>query len=79
VVGVGELSEVTLKSMWLAYFEFRQISPCESKTKKFPGQMSLPWDKQRVTESTEVREVSEKFIRANCYQPPVSGIRWAEC
>jgi putative transposase len=27
--------------------------------------MSLPWDKQRVTECTEVHEVAEKFIRAN--------------
>ena len=45
--------------------------------KSSPGQMSLPWDKQRVTESTEVHEVAEKFIHANCYQPPVPGIGFA--
>jgi len=42
--------------------------------KKSPGQMSLPWDKQRVTEHTEVHEVAEKFIEANCYNPAVPGI-----
>jgi hypothetical protein len=35
--------------------------------KSSPGQVSLPWDKQRVMESTEVHEVAEKFIQANCY------------
>ena len=35
-----------------------------SKGKKSPGQMSLPWDKQKVTESTDVQEVAEKFIIA---------------
>jgi|GEM_PF-3427102 len=33
--------------------------------------MSLPWDKQRMTENTEVHEVAEKFIQANCYNPAV--------
>jgi putative transposase len=42
--------------------------------KKSPGQMSLPWDRQRVTEDTEVQEVAEKFIQANCYNPAVPGI-----
>ncbi|WP_268768295.1 hypothetical protein [Mastigocoleus testarum] len=36
--------------------------------------MSLPWDKQKVTESTEVHEVAERFIQANCYKPTVPGI-----
>ncbi len=31
--------------------------------------MSLPWDKQAVTESTEVHEVAEKFIGANEFKP----------
>jgi putative transposase len=51
----------------------------KNKAKKSTGQMSLPWDKQRVTECTEVREVAEKFIRANCYLPPVPGIGFVEC
>lgn len=41
--------------------------------------MSLPWDKQKVTESTEVREVAEKFIRANGFNPSVPGIEFVEC
>ncbi|WP_334735844.1 hypothetical protein [Nostoc sp.] len=41
--------------------------------------MSLPWDKQRVTEDTEVQEVAEKFILANCYDPAVPGIRIMSC
>ncbi|MGI2907362.1 hypothetical protein [Tolypothrix sp. VBCCA 56010] len=49
------------------------------KSKKSPGQMSLPWDKQKVTESTEVQEVAEKFIRANGFNPAVPGIEFVEC
>ncbi len=41
----------------------------KGKGKKSPGQMSLPWDKQPVTESTEVHEVAEKFIGANEFKP----------
>ncbi|MEH2318251.1 hypothetical protein [Nostoc sp.] len=44
--------------------------------KSSPWQISLPWDKQKVTESTEVHEVATKFIQANCYQPSVLGIRF---
>jgi len=47
----------------------------KGKGKKSPGQMSLPWDKQRVTEDTEVHEVAEKFIQANSsFQGQVSGL-----
>ena len=41
--------------------------------------MSLPWNKQRVTECTEVQDVAEKFIQANCFLPPVPGIGFLEC
>ncbi len=37
--------------------------------------MSLTWDKQRVTEFTEVYEVAAKFMQANCYQPPDAHYR----
>jgi putative transposase len=37
--------------------------------KSSPGQMSLPWNNQKITESTGVHEVAEKFIQANRYQP----------
>ncbi|MBD2165467.1 hypothetical protein H6G04_13785 [Calothrix membranacea FACHB-236] len=39
----------------------------------------LPWDKQKVTEDTEVHEVAEKFIEANYYQPTVPGIEIRKC
>ncbi|WP_096599470.1 transposase [Calothrix sp. NIES-2100] len=47
--------------------------------KSFPGQMTLPWDKQKVTESMEVEEVARIFIEANCYHPPVPGIGFLQC
>ncbi len=37
--------------------------------------MSLPWDSQNVAERTEVQEVAEKFVWANCFNPSVPGIR----
>ncbi|WP_026735260.1 transposase [Fischerella sp. PCC 9605] len=51
----------------------------KGKAKKSPGQMSLPWDNQKVTESTEVHEVAEKFIQANCFNPAVPGIEFLKC
>jgi putative transposase len=50
-----------------------------SKSKKSPGQMSLPWDKQKVHESTEVHEVAEKFIRANGFFAYVPGNEILKC
>ena len=41
--------------------------------KSSPGQMRLPWDNQKVTESTEVEEVAKIFIEANCLQPHSDG------
>ncbi len=45
----------------------------KGKSKKSPGQMSLPWDKQKVHECTQVHEVAEKFIHANGYRASVPG------
>ncbi|MDJ0734369.1 MAG: transposase [Nostocaceae cyanobacterium] len=46
----------------------------KGKSKKSsPGQMRLPWDNQKVTESAEVHEVAKIFIEANCYNPSVPG------
>ena len=50
-----------------------------SKGKKSPGQMSCPWDKQEVTESTDVKEVAEKFVYANRYYPTVPGNENRKC
>ncbi len=41
--------------------------------------MSLPWDKQQITESTEVQEVADKFIEVSCYTPAVPGIGIMKC
>ncbi len=41
--------------------------------KKVPGQMSLPfWDDWEAT-SGDIREVAEKFVIANCYDPKVAA------
>jgi putative transposase len=50
-----------------------------SKGKKSPGQMSLPWDKQKVTESTDVQDVAEKFIHANSFFSAVPGNENRKC
>ncbi len=47
--------------------------------KSSPGQMTLPWDKQKVTDSTEVEEVARIFIEANCYNQTVPGIGFLQC
>ncbi|MDJ0718148.1 MAG: hypothetical protein QNJ54_28635 [Prochloraceae cyanobacterium] len=37
-----------------------------------PGQMRLPWDSWEATD-TEIREVAEKFVVANCYDPKIAA------
>ncbi|MGB7440134.1 MAG: transposase [Coleofasciculaceae cyanobacterium] len=39
--------------------------------KSSPGQMKLPWDTWEAADS-EIREVAEKFVLANCYDPKVA-------
>lgn len=50
------------------------VSPSLLRIKYFAN-----WNKQRVTECTELNEVAKKFIQANCYLPPVPGLRMLEC
>ncbi|MDZ7957565.1 MAG: hypothetical protein RMY34_06610 [Aulosira sp. DedQUE10] len=66
------------RNHWGSRFLTSAIKGAKPK-KSSLGQMSLPWDKQRVTESTDVHEVAEKFIQANCYQPLVPGIGFMKC
>jgi hypothetical protein len=66
------------RNFWGSRFLPSLLKGAKAK-KSSPGQMSLPWDKQRVTESTEVHEVAAKFIQANCYQPTVPGIGFMKC
>jgi putative transposase len=42
------------------------------KNKTSPGQMRLPWDDWEVADS-EVRQVAEKFVMANCYDPRIAA------
>jgi putative transposase len=44
----------------------------KGKKKSSPGQMKLPWDNWQV-EDSEVREVAEKFVMANCYDPKIAA------
>ncbi len=40
--------------------------------KQAPGQMKLPWAEWEAT-SSEIREVAEKFVIANCYNPQIAA------
>ena len=42
------------------------------RKKQAPGQMRLPIDDWEAT-SSEIREVAEKFVIANCYNPQVAA------
>lgn len=44
----------------------------KGKNKSSPGQMKLPWDNWEVADS-EVREVAEKFVMANCYDQKIAA------
>ncbi len=44
----------------------------KGKNKASPGQMRLPWDDWEVADS-EVREVAEQFVTANCYDPRIAS------
>ncbi|MCP6759903.1 MAG: hypothetical protein NHB32_14320 [Fischerella sp. CENA71] len=41
------------------------------KNKASPGQLRLPWDTWEVA-FDQVREVAEKFVMANCYDPKIA-------
>jgi len=43
-----------------------------NKKKQSPGQMKLPWAESEVN-SSEIREVAERFVIANCYNPQVAA------
>ncbi|MEH2089761.1 hypothetical protein [Nostoc sp.] len=58
------------------YFWGNQFLPkvIKGKGKKAsPGQMRLPWDTWEANNS-EIVDVAEKFIFANCYNPQVAGM-----
>ncbi len=40
--------------------------------KRSPGQLRLPWDTWEAT-NTEIRQVAEKFVIANCYDPKIAA------
>ncbi len=50
-----------------------KVLSARERKKRSPGQMSLPfWDDWEAT-SGEIREVAEKFVLANCYDPKVAA------
>ena len=48
-----------------------KILKARDKKKRSPGQMRLPWDDWKASNG-EIREVAEKFVLANCYDPKVA-------
>jgi putative transposase len=49
-----------------------KVLNARERKKRVPGQMSLPWDEWEAT-NEEIREVAEKFVMANCYDPKVAA------
>ena len=49
-----------------------KVLKAKERKKRTPGQMRLPWDEWEAT-SGEIREVAEKFVMANCYDPKVAA------
>lgn len=49
-----------------------KVLKASEQKRRIPGQMSLPWDEWEATNS-EIREVAEKFVMANCYDPKVAA------
>ncbi|MEO0837963.1 MAG: hypothetical protein AAF063_03550 [Cyanobacteria bacterium J06643_5] len=47
-----------------------KVAQGKGKRKTSPGQMRLPWNVVKVVDS-EVTEVSEKIVMANCYDPKI--------
>ncbi len=49
-----------------------KVLSARERKKRAPGQMSLPWNEWEAT-SSEIREVAERFVIANCYNPQVAA------
>ncbi|WP_414622353.1 hypothetical protein [Calothrix sp. CCY 0018] len=49
-----------------------KVAKGKRKNKTSPGQMRLPWDDWEVVDS-EVSQVAEKFVMANCYDPKIAA------
>ncbi len=48
-----------------------KVLKASERKKHSPGQMKLPWGEWEPT-NDEIREVAEKFVRANCYEEKVA-------
>jgi len=46
--------------------------------KSSPGQMAFPWAQWEIPDS-DVQQVAEKFVFANCYNPQVAGVMMQQC
>ncbi|ELS03668.1 transposase [Xenococcus sp. PCC 7305] len=49
-----------------------KVLKARGKKKRSPGQLSLPWNDWEKN-SSEIREVAEKFVIANCYNPQIAA------
>lgn len=46
--------------------------------KTSPGQMAFPWAQWETLDS-EVQQVAEKFVFANCYNQQAAGVMMQQC
>ena len=49
-----------------------QLPSKKDLKKRSPGQLKLPWDSWEAN-NTEIRQVAEKFVVANCYDPKIAA------
>ena len=49
-----------------------KVLKARERKKRSPGQMSLPWDDWEANNS-EIQDVAEKFVMANCYDPGIAA------
>jgi putative transposase len=49
-----------------------KVLSARERKRRVPGQTRLPWDEWEATDS-EIRDVAEKFVMANCYDPKVAA------
>ncbi len=48
-----------------------KVLKAREKKKRTPGQTKLPWGEE-MENNPEIREVAEKFVLANCYDPKIA-------
>ncbi|MDJ0679564.1 MAG: hypothetical protein QNJ18_06830 [Xenococcaceae cyanobacterium MO_167.B52] len=50
-----------------------KVLSARERKKRSPGQMRLPFWDDWVASNEEIREIAEKFVMANCYDPKIAA------